>query len=64
MEQKKSRRGLTYSDFAVLIRSIRSQKDENKDVQFVNAMRELDIPVKTSGEGGILIDHMHNVYWK
>ena len=50
---EKSRRGLTYSDFAVLIRSIRSQKDENKDVQFVNAMRELDIPVKTSGEGGI-----------
>ena len=50
---EKSRRGLTYSDFAVLIRSIRSQQDENKDVQFVNAMRELDIPVKTSGEGGI-----------
>lgn len=50
---EKSRRGLTYSDFAVLIRSIRSQKDENKDVQFVNAMRKLDIPVKTSGEGGI-----------
>lgn len=50
---EKSRRGLTYSDFAVLIRSIRSQKDENKDVQFVNAMKELDIPVKTSGEGGI-----------
>ena len=50
---EKSRRGLTYSDFAVLIRGIRSQKGENKDVQFVNAMRELDIPVKTSGEGGI-----------
>lgn len=50
---EKSRRGLTYSDFAILIRSIRSQKGENKDVQFVNAMRELDIPVKTSGEGGI-----------
>ena len=33
--------------------SIRSQKGENKDVQFVNAMRELNIPVKTSGEGGI-----------
>ncbi len=50
---EKSRRGLTYSDFAILIRSIRSQRGENKDVQFVNAMRELDIPVKTSGEGGI-----------
>ena len=50
---EKNRRGLTYSDIAVLIRSIRSQKDENKDVQFVNAMRELDIPVRTSGEGGI-----------
>jgi len=50
---EKGRRGLTYSDFAVLIRGIRSQNGENKDVQFVNAMRELDIPVKTSGEGGI-----------
>lgn len=50
---EKNRRGLTYSDFAVLIRSIRSQKGENKDVQFVNAMKELDIPVRTSGEGGI-----------
>lgn len=50
---EKSRRGLTYSDFAVLIRGIRSQKGENKDIQFVNAMKELDIPVKTSGEGGI-----------
>ena len=50
---EKNRRGLTYSDFAVLIRGIRSQKGENKDVQFVNAMRKLNIPVKTSGEGGI-----------
>lgn len=50
---EKSRRGLTYSDFAILIRSIRSQKGENKDIQFVNAMREVGIPVKTSGEGGI-----------
>lgn len=49
----KSRRGLTYSDFAVLIRGIRYSKGENRDIQFVNAMRELDIPVKTSGEGGI-----------
>ena len=50
---EKNRRGLTYSDFAVLIRGIRSQNGENKDIQFVNAMRELNIPVKTSGEGGI-----------
>lgn len=50
---EKSRRGLTYSDFAVLIRGIHSQNTENRDVQFVNAMRELDIPVKTTGEGGI-----------
>lgn len=50
---EKSRRGLTYSDFAVLLRGIHSQNGENRDVQFVNAMRALDIPVKTSGEGGI-----------
>ena len=50
---EKSRRGLTYSDFAVLIRGIHSKNSENRDVQFVNAMRELDIPVKTTGEGGI-----------
>lgn len=50
---EKSRRGLTYSDFAVLIRGIHNQSGENRDVQFVSAMRELDIPVKTSGEGGI-----------
>lgn len=50
---EKSRRGLTYSDFAVLIRGIRSQNSENRDVQFVEAMRNLNIPVKTTGEGGI-----------
>lgn len=50
---EKSRRGLTYSDFAVLIRGIRNKKGENRDAEFVNAMRALDIPVKTSGEGGI-----------
>lgn len=49
----KSRRGLTYSDFAVLIRGIHSRNSENRDVQYVNAMRDLDIPVKTTGEGGI-----------
>ena len=50
---EKYRRGLTYSDFAVLLRGIHSEKSENRDVQFVNAMRALGIPVKTTGEGGI-----------
>ncbi len=50
---EKSRRGLTYSDFAVLLRGIHSQNGENRDIQFVNAMRAMDIPVKTTGEGGI-----------
>lgn len=50
---EKSRRGLTYSDFAILLRSIRNSNGENRDVQFVNALRALDIPVKTTGEGGI-----------
>lgn len=50
---EKSRRGLTYSDFAVLLRGIHSRNGDNRDVQFVNAMRNLDIPVKTTGEGGI-----------
>lgn len=59
---EKNRRGLTYSDFAVLIRGIRSQKGENKDVQFVNAMRELNIPVKHLGKVVFLIVRMLNVY--
>lgn len=50
---EKERRGLAYSDFAVLLRGIHSRNGENRDVEFVNAMRELGIPVKTSGEGGI-----------
>lgn len=55
---EKGRRGLTYSDFAVLLRSIHRNKKygvdvENYDVEFVNAMRALGIPAKTSGEGGI-----------
>ena len=54
--------GPIYSDFAVLIRSIRSHKGDNKDIQFVNAMMELDIPVKTSEKVVFLTDHMHNVY--
>lgn len=50
---EKRRRGLTYSDFAILLRGIRNSNGENRDVQFVEALRALDIPVKTSGEGGI-----------
>ncbi len=50
---EKSRRGLTYSDFVVLLRGIRNKNGENRDVQFVNAMRDMNIPVKTTGEGGI-----------
>lgn len=50
---EKSRRGLAYSDFAILLRGIRNKNGENRDVQFVNALKELGIPVKTTGEGGI-----------
>lgn len=50
---EKSRRGLTYSDFAILLRGIRTQNGDNRDIAFVNALRNLDIPVKTTGEGGI-----------
>ncbi|MGI6748282.1 MAG: ATP-dependent DNA helicase [Anaerovoracaceae bacterium] len=50
---EKSRRGLTYSDFAILLRSIHNSYGENRDVQFVNALQALGIPCKTTGEGGI-----------
>lgn len=50
---EKSRRGLTYSDFAILLRSIRNSNGENRDVRFVNALKSRGIPVKTTGEGGI-----------
>lgn len=50
---ERSRRGLTYSDFAILLRSVRARDGENRDVQFVNALKKLGIPVKTTGEGGI-----------
>ena len=50
---EKCRRGLTYSDFAILLRGIRNSNGENRDIQFVNALKELGIPVKTTGEGGI-----------
>lgn len=50
---EKSRRGLTYSDFAILLRNIRNRNGENRDVQFVEALKSYGIPVKTTGEGGI-----------
>ena len=50
---EKNRRGLTYSDFAILLRSIRNSNGDNRDVQFVNALKDRGIPVKTTGEGGI-----------
>lgn len=50
---EKSRRGLTYSDFVILLRGIRHEQGENRDVEFVNALRAQGIPVKTTGEGGI-----------
>ncbi len=50
---EKNRRGLTYSDFVILLRGIRNRNGVNRDVQFVNALRERGIPVKTTGEGGI-----------
>lgn len=50
---EKSRRGLTYSDFAILLRSIHNSNGDNRDVQFVNALKDRGIPVKTTGEGGI-----------
>lgn len=50
---EKSRRGLTYNDFAILLRSIHNSNGDNRDVQFVNALRERGIPFKTTGEGGI-----------
>lgn len=50
---EKRRRGLTYGDFAILLRGIRNSNGDNRDVQFVEALRALNIPVKTTGEGGI-----------
>lgn len=50
---EKSRRGLAYSDFAILLRSIHNSRGENRDVQFIEALRKRGIPYQTSGEGGI-----------
>ena len=46
-------RGLTYSDFAILLRSIHNSNGENRDKIFTDALQAKHIPFKTSGEGGI-----------
>lgn len=46
-------RGLTYSDFAILLRSIHNSRGENRDKIFTDALVARGIPYKTSGEGGI-----------
>lgn len=46
-------RGLTYSDFAILLRSIHNSNGDNRDKQFTDALTRHKIPFKTSGEGGI-----------
>ncbi len=46
-------RGLTYSDFAILLRSIHNSNGDNRDKQFADALTRHGIPFKTSGEGGI-----------
>ncbi len=46
-------RGLTYGDFAILLRTIHYTKGDNRDKQFADALARQGIPFKTSGEGGI-----------
>lgn len=46
-------RGLTYGDFAILLRSIHNSNGDNRDKQFADALTKHGIPFKTSGEGGI-----------
>lgn len=46
-------RGLTYSDFAILLRAIHNSNGDNRDKQFVDALTRHSIPCKTTGEGGI-----------
>lgn len=46
-------RGLTYGDFAILLRSIHNSNGDNRDKQFADALTRYGIPFKTSGEGGI-----------
>ncbi len=46
-------RGLTYGDFAILLRSIHNSNGDNRDKQFADALTRHGIPFKTTGEGGI-----------
>lgn len=46
-------RGLTYGDFAILLRAIHNSNGDNRDKQFADALTRHGIPFKTSGEGGI-----------
>lgn len=45
--------GLTYGDFAILLRSIHNSNGDNRDKQFAEALMRHGIPFKTKGEGGI-----------
>jgi len=46
-------RGLTYGDFAILLRAIHNSNGDNRDRQFADALARRGIPFKTTGEGGI-----------
>ena len=46
-------RGLTYGDFAILLRAIHNSNGDNRDKLFTDALTRHGIPFKTSGEGGI-----------
>lgn len=46
-------RGLAYSDFAILIRSIHNSNGDNRDKDFAEALAKHGIPYRTTGEGGI-----------
>lgn len=46
-------RGLAYSDFAILIRSIHNSNGDNRDKEFADALTRHGIPYRTTGEGGI-----------
>lgn len=46
-------RGLTFSDFAILLRSIHNSNGDNRDKDFADALTRHNIPYKTTGEGGI-----------
>lgn len=46
-------RGLTYADFAILLRAIHNSNGDNRDKQFAEVLTRHGIPFKTTGEGGI-----------